>query len=281
MVRDADWVVSRAKLAAEKLGFPWDARLERILRFSIAHPTTFKNVPRNKMSEVADVTTVEEERLDRYFATYVRAYHLARNVLEVAVPSPTTVADPAVEEVLKAFTDVSHDELEEVSEHHRASMMAENAVGNLLERYIAQSLEEKGWVWCCGDIVRSVDFIKDSVEQERLLQLKNRSNSENSSSSRVRVGTDIEKWFRIDARAGKTHWETLPDNDDSALTEEGFMDYIRESGAKLKVMVARGAMTKNPTWRDIDDTEEVANIAPSSTRPRRDEGDPDARGMRV
>jgi len=36
-----------------------------------------------------------------------------------------------------------------------------------------------------------------------------RSNSENSSSSAIRGGTNIKKWYRIDAKTGKTYWDDL------------------------------------------------------------------------
>ena len=42
-----------------------------------------------------------------------------------------------------------------------------------------------------------------------LFKIKNRSNSENSSSSAIRVGTKIIKWHRVDAKTGTYRWNDL------------------------------------------------------------------------
>ena len=57
-----------------------------------------------------------------------------------------------------------------------------------------------------GETIRAVDFCD---KNGRLLQIKNRSNSENSSSSKIRDGKPIEKWFRVDAMTGRYEWEKL------------------------------------------------------------------------
>ena len=91
-------------------------------------------------------------------------------------------------------------------------MAAENIVGDLLERYLAKILEPKGWVWCAGSIVIAVDFImRGDATKWNLLQIKNRDNSENSSSKKVRDGTEIQHWFRTFAKTGETNWSHLDD----------------------------------------------------------------------
>lgn len=112
----------------------------------------------------------------------------------------STKPDLVVDEVLKAY--VGAQDLDRISRDHRLLMQAENTVGKLLERYVSRLLESKGWVWCAGDSMKD----EDTIEPE-LLQIKNRSNSENSSSSAIRVGTTIEKWHRISSRAGNTRWD--------------------------------------------------------------------------
>jgi len=64
---------------------------------------------------------------------------------------------------------------------------------------LADNLIAYGWHCAWGETIRSVDFCS---EDGQLLQIKNRSNSENSSSSRVREGTNIIKWFRVNALTG-------------------------------------------------------------------------------
>ena len=67
-----------------------------------------------------------------------------------------------------------------------------------LERYLASVMEPRGWIWCSGSTVKAVDLIKPPAAPGgawKLLQVKNRDNSENSSSSAIRNGTDIRNAF--------------------------------------------------------------------------------------
>lgn len=77
----------------------------------------------------------------------------------------------------------------------------------MLEEYLALKLAEAGWYCCWGSCIDAVDFCQD---KGRLLQVKNSDNSENSSSSRVRNGTTIEKWYRRKSRLYNTfNWSKL------------------------------------------------------------------------
>lgn len=118
-------------------------------------------------------------------------------------------------------------------------MCAENCVGSLLERYLDSVLRPQGWYWCCGDFVKAVDFIsRDENGQWLALQIKNRDNSENSSSSAIRNGTKIQKWFRSFSKKGGTNWDNLPqmmrgynlsESDFIAFTKK----YLEQEKAKL------------------------------------------------
>lgn len=148
-------------------------------------------------------------------------------------PSPTpprTIPDPAVRLVLEEHFNVPAARLSALEREHLLAMGAEGFVGNLLERYLAEILEPAGWVWCSGNVVKSVDFIlKTSTGSWKSLQIKNRSNSENSSSSAVRAGTAIEKWFRMHATRGTTNWHNFPGQDFvRGISEEDFRDYISQ-----------------------------------------------------
>ena len=117
-------------------------------------------------------------------------------------------------------------------------MQAENIVGKLLERYVAPLLESKGWVWCAGETLRSVDFMKDeNTNDVKLLQIKNRSNSENSSSSAIREGTKIKKWYRISSASGKTRWDRLPENADGICNEEGFYQFVHREAQRHRTVL--------------------------------------------
>jgi hypothetical protein len=115
-------------------------------------------------------------------------------------------------------------------------MGAENLIGNLLERYIASELEQNGWAWCAGSLVKSVDFIRRHEDGSwYVLQVKNRDNSENSSSAAVRIGTTIEKWFRTFSKKTETNWENFPVNDGkNNLSEKGFRIFVEKYLNDLK-----------------------------------------------
>lgn len=81
-----------------------------------------------------------------------------------------------------------------------------NVIGHILEYYLSVRLSQYGWIWCAGKIVKSTDFIKKNNDGTwRMLQVKNRENTENSSSSKVREGTLIEKWYRFNSKTGKNN----------------------------------------------------------------------------
>ena len=74
-------------------------------------------------------------------------------------------------------------------------MSAENIQGNLLEEYISGCVRKYGWIWCKGNVLRAIDFC--TIDGSAFLQIKNKSNTENSSSSAIRTGTTIQKWYRL------------------------------------------------------------------------------------
>lgn len=153
--------------------------------------------------------------------------------LRPVVPNnPTTVPDHAVSVILGAWYNIPEERWDQVKREHQYSMVAENLVGEFLERYIDYicRLNDIGWVRAWGDVVKSVDFIKKDVDGWRLLQIKNRDNSENSSSQRVRDGTTIEKWFRTFSKTGATNWENFPDPILSKIaTEQDFHMFVAQS----------------------------------------------------
>ena len=217
-------IVTQAKALVEFQGRKWDSRLERILVFCFASPELFPG--KNATPPLTD----------SYLQSYISRYYLERE-RPVVVTQMGTKPDPVINEVLQAFFGKSPSEFAAIEDAHRMSMAAENLVGGLLERYIATLLEQNGWVWCCGNTMKAIDFLKDDPAAPRLLQIKNRDNSENSSSSAIRSGTPIEKWFRIKSRTGQTCWEKLPDNQDGVLNEHGFYQFVGDLAAVGKVQI--------------------------------------------
>lgn len=90
---------------------------------------------------------------------------------------------------------------------HSLLMTIEGFVGLVLEEYLAVRIFDDGWFCCWGSTIDAVDFCKADGS---LLQVKTSSNSENSSSVRVRNGTSIEVWKRRNAtREGAYYWDEL------------------------------------------------------------------------
>ncbi len=141
---------------------------------------------------------------------------------------PGTVADPIIEKIIGTrLPDLTDADLNKITHAHRLGMSAENILGLILEEYLSDNLKNYGWHCAWGETVKSVDFVN---EDGRLLQIKNRSNSENSSSSSVRDGTEIEKWYRIKADRVEYMWSVLNNLCGTThLSEEGFVQFVRDT----------------------------------------------------
>jgi hypothetical protein len=143
-------------------------------------------------------------------------------------PVPGTVPDEMVSIVLEKAYGYTAAQTKVLKLDHQRAMCAENTVGNLLERYLDSRLRKCGWHWCCGSFVKAIDFVRlDEDGSWEALQIKNRDNSENSSSSSVRAGTTIQKWFRTFSQTGATNWNDLPPlMRGYDLSEEGFIEFV-------------------------------------------------------
>jgi len=151
---------------------------------------------------------------------------------------PATIPDELVSFILHRYFDLPEASLKRAQHEHSLSMGAENMVGDLLERYLATILEPRGWVWCSGSSIKSVDFIKPPASNKGkwiILQVKNRDNSENSSSSAIRKGTLIEKWHRTFSKKAGSNWAAFPDTScRPLLSEEKFKEFVRAHLLALK-----------------------------------------------
>lgn len=152
----------------------------------------------------------------------------------IAPEPPATVPDPLVSVIMHEYFRLPKSDLERAKHEHKLSMASEGIVGVLLERYIASEIEPLGWVWCSGEVVRSIDFVKPTRGGWQMLQVKNRDNSENSSSAAIRRGTNIEKWYRTKSRTGATMWAEFPDSScRRRLSERGFHEFAARYLASL------------------------------------------------
>ena len=171
---------------------------------------------------------------------YIRAQ--AANFASARAPRapepPATIPDEMVSVILENYFNVPQANLERAKQEHLLSMGAENLVGELLERYLASIMEPRGWIWCSGSTVKAVDLIKPPTVPGgawKLLQVKNRDNSENSSSAAIRHGTSIEKWFRTFSKKTGSNWEAFPDAEiRPVVSEMDFRQYVKAYLAALK-----------------------------------------------
>jgi hypothetical protein len=116
---------------------------------------------------------------------------------------------------------------------HSSMMTIENIVGEMLEEFLSEKLKPYGWSCCWGTTIKSVDFChKDG----RVLQIKTSDNSENSSSSAIREGTQILKWARRKStQLEGYYWEQLQTITGAKdVTEENFRAFVKD------------ILTKNP-----------------------------------
>ncbi len=173
---------------------------------------------------------------EEYLDSLARSFLISR--ADRAPAKPRTIPDKMIAFILKHHYNVEIEKIEAIINAHQSSMAAENYVGYLLERYLASVLEPLGWVWCSGSSVTAVDFIKPPENESsswQMLQVKNRDNSENSSSSRVRAGTAIKKWHRTFSATGATNWEAFPEPDaEGGLTEENFEIFVADYLGRIK-----------------------------------------------
>jgi hypothetical protein len=146
-----------------------------------------------------------EDYIDRWVNNYIETDRAPAR-LKSAKPKGSC-NDPAVKAIVKAVTHASDEEATAQESHHNLFMSAENIQGALLEEYIDSVISKHGWVWCKGNALRAVDFC--TADGEILLQVKNKSNTENSSSSNIRKGTNIMKWYRLGTKTSAE--EKLPD----------------------------------------------------------------------
>lgn len=168
----------------------------------------------------------DDDAISQWVKRFYNDY-LNRQSKRIGTP-PQTQPDSIIDDIIKySIPLITLEDVTKIMFAHRLSMSAENVLGPFLEEYIYERLKNHGWALAWGKTIKGVDLCSNDG---RLIQIKNRSNTENSSSSKIRIGTDIIKWFRIDAQKGTYHWEELCDIANvrkDYLTEKDFRKYIQ------------------------------------------------------
>lgn len=208
-----------ARDIAQELELEWEDGLCYVFASIIADP---ERIPGNVGGKADD----ERTTLRKWLLRYKRGQEGCASRRESNTPG--TVADPVIEEIIKArLSALNSEDLERIQYAHRLAMSAENILGLILEEYLAVNLRKFGWYCAWGETVRSVDFVHKTG---KLLQIKNRSNSENSSSSAIRTGTNIEKWYRIKADRLEYLWDSLNKICGTThLSEESFVRFAQKT----------------------------------------------------
>jgi hypothetical protein len=178
----------------------------------------------------------KEIAIQKWVQNYINGYK-GRPSLKISNP-PGTVPDRLIDEMIKArLSNLGDKEVEKIKFAHRLSMSAENILGLFLEEYISHMLEPYGWYCAWGATLDKIDFFVPENTKALFFQFKNRSNTENSSSSTVRQGTTIQEWHRINAQTGETYWDDLNqiansslNNDQTVhLSEQSFITFVQDA----------------------------------------------------
>lgn len=227
--------VATAERLAGTLNIDWNDGASVIFKAISEDPA---RVPGN----IGGTKDDEESAIGKWLIKY-RGGKEGRASLRTSNP-PGTVADPIIEKIIGSrIGTLSDDDLNKITYAHRLGMSAENILGLILEEYLADNLKQYCWHCAWGETVKSVDFVH---EDGRLLQIKNRSNSENSSSSAIREGTQIEKWFRIKADRIEYMWASLNKICGTThLSEEAFVNFVQTT---LKANPACLAVEDENSW---------------------------------
>ena len=214
--RTGEWIDATSRTICEEIQLDWNL-VSCIVRVCIRNP---EYVPGYRMSmNDSDIDKIRKW-LNRFNQSFVNRPSRKKGT------QMTTISDPLIDVIFEACGSQNADE---IRTNHRNSMMAENILGSLLEEYLHENLIGTRWRIAWGESVKSVDAVKCNADDTFvLLQVKNKYNSENSSSQAVREGTTIEKWHRLKAD-GTTRWPELcqlfglPQNQ---MTEQRYRDWV-------------------------------------------------------
>ncbi len=209
-------------------GNEFSTQLKQIFEIAMKNTSYFPKI--NYASSYAD-----------YIERWIRKYSNAMNNKpsnRIATPKKSC-SDPAIEKLVQYVTGADAIEAQKQIRHHNLFMSAENVQGGLLEEYINSVVSQYGWHWCTGNVLRAIDFCSSDG---LVLQVKNKSNTENSSSGAIRKGSPIIKWYRLGTKTidgnmvPSYKWDSLnkiinahSSNKSSrcAMSEEGYQAFLK------------------------------------------------------
>lgn len=194
----------------------------------------------NRLFPSLNVPTTSTDPADYINKWLNRYYNANSSKPSASVAKPKSSAnDPALAILVKEHENYSEDELTNAVKAHNLFMSAENKSGTLLEEYIAEQSHNYGWIWAQGETLRACDFARNNpdIGINEFIQIKNRDNTENSSSSTVRDGTQIVKLERLKTRTkngvpyADFEWDkintamSIPQN--NKMSEASYIEFLR------------------------------------------------------
>ncbi|OQA85951.1 MAG: SinI restriction endonuclease [Lentisphaerae bacterium ADurb.Bin242] len=217
-----DNVCAKAIRYATELKVPGCLHIEHVCNICCDNPELAPNINGRKKKNILSADQCIEQWVRKFLHGYEERISKRQSKM------PGTVPDDMIDTIIKMrLPKLSTEQANSVVYAHRLGMSAENILGLLLEEFLFQKLSPLGWAMAWGETIKSVDFCNADGS---LLQIKNRSNSENSSSSKIRDGKAIKKWFRINAKNGRCKWEKLSETIGQTVTgldEEGFRRFVK------------------------------------------------------
>ena len=213
--------MAKVAAVASAIGIPQELGLDIICSACCANPDL---APDKRSKKIAS----HDEAISHWVEKFYKGY-LGRPSAKTG-QAPATIPDPVISEIICAvLSHLSDTDISKVVYAHRLAMSAENLVGPFVEEYVFDTLKTHGWALAWGESVRAVDLCGRGGQ---LIQIKNRSNTENSSSRKVREGTPISKWFRVDAVSGEYLWDELcamTGVSKGTLSESGFRAFVKNA----------------------------------------------------
>jgi hypothetical protein len=151
-------------------------------------------------------------------------------------PGVTKLNDDLPLHILAAgILNLKKHELQKALLNHKKIKACENAMGRILEGFLAAILGKYGWLWSSGHLFEKTDFVRMKSGVLERLQIKNRSNTENAAARKGRG--NVVMWHRFNPNKGEENWAALSfygvSKKDIEAAPEAFLEFVRNISARL------------------------------------------------
>jgi hypothetical protein len=143
--------------------------------------------------------------------------------------------DPPLHILAASVLNLKSHKLRKALLNHKKIKACENAMGRILEGFLAGILGKYGWLWSSGHLFEKTDFVRMKSGALERLQVKNRSNTENAAARKGRGNVDM--WHRFNPTKGEENWAALSSygvsKKDIDGAPEAFIVFVRDISARL------------------------------------------------